>query len=408
MAEIGVPGTLYPFQQAGVSFLASHRRAYLADDMGLGKTVQAIVATHTTKPRYTVVVCPASVRENWKREWRVWGGRGDLHVVSYSGLIRLDLDATTGLLAGPDLVILDEAQYCKTPGSKRTKAALKLGQRAEWCWLLSGTPMPNDPRELYAVFKYLWPEIMRVTTAFAWMDRYCKWSVNDYGYTVWGVTPLARTELGPVLRKIMLRRKLMDVALELPPLRFTAQSLPRDPELRDKLVEIGADPASEESMSTLRRVLGEYKAPKVARVLLEELQSDPTLAMVVMYHHHRTGAELADVFSRAGVVYTGFDGSVSSGARQLCIDLFQDGTARVFLAQQTAAGVGITLTRASEIVLVEPSWSPSDNDQAIKRIHRIGQDQPCRARIFVVPDSLDEQVMGVLLRKQRMLSEIGL
>jgi SNF2 family DNA or RNA helicase len=93
--------------------------------------------------------------------------------------------------------------------------------------------------------------------------------------------------------------------------------------------------------------------------------------------------------------------------RQEEIDGFQK-HGGIFLAQQTAAGIGITLTRAHEIVLVEPSWSPSDNDQAIKRIHRIGQDKPCRARIFLVPDSLDEAVMGTLLRKQKMLTEVGL
>lgn len=374
--------------------------------MGLGKTVQAIVATKRVKPRRTVVVCPASVRENWKREWVEWGGHGALAVVSYSSLIRRPVADTDGESC-IDLVILDEAHYVKTPSSKRTKAALKLGQRAKWCWLLSGTPMPNDPRELYAPFKYLWPEHMTASTAFAWMDRYCKWVESDYGYRVFGTTPLARTELGPTLKKFMLRRRVSEVALDLPPLRFTAQSLPRDPDLRDALLDLGVDPESEDSMSTLRRVLGTYKAPKVAQEVLRELNNGLD-SIVVLYHHHDTGDVLRDAFWKAKIPTQGFDGRVHPMKRQVAIDQFQAGYGRCFLAQQTAAGIGITLTRSSEIVLVEPSWSPSDNDQAVKRVHRIGQDKPCRARIFMVPDSLDEQVMGVLLRKQKMLTEVGL
>jgi SNF2 family DNA or RNA helicase len=411
MGEAAESRTLYPFQKAGVSFLSEHKRAYLADEMGLGKTVQAIVAAAKVGARHIVVVCPASVKENWKREFKEWWPLPrqqpfHLTVVSYSTLIRR-LPKTEGL----DLVILDEAHYVKTPSSKRTKAALKLAQRAGRAWLLSGTPMPNDPREFYAPFKYLWPDLMVATTAYTWMDRYCKWVESDYGYRVFGTTPLAGTELGPLLKKFMLRRRVSEVALDLPPLRFTSQSLPKDPELRDALIDLGVDPESEESMSTLRRVLGTYKAPRVAQEVERELRQGLYDSVVILYHHHDTGDrmryDLAPVATSHGKFVWGFDGRTPPAIRQENIDGFQQ-HGGIFLAQQTAAGIGITLTRASEIVLVEPSWSPSDNDQAIKRIHRIGQAQPCRARVFVVPDSLDEQVMGVLLRKQRMLTEVGL
>ena len=79
---------------------------------------------------------------------------------------------------------------------------------------------------------------------------------------------------------------------------------------------------------------------------------------------------------------------------------------RIFLAQQTAAGIGITLTAATEIVLVEPSWSPEDNLQAIKRIHRIGQKHPCRARLFAVPDSIDAAIMKSTARKMKMIGKV--
>jgi SWI/SNF-related matrix-associated actin-dependent regulator 1 of chromatin subfamily A len=303
-------------------------------------------------------------------------------------------------------VILDEAHYCKTPSSKRTKAALKLAAGAKWAWLLSGTPMPNDPRELYPVFKALWPRYCEehgVTTAFKWMDRYCSWTESDYGYRVWGTKPACRTELLPALRQIMLRRRLEDVALELPPLRTTVQYLDPDPGMAQELAELGADMVGEEHMSRMRRFLGTYKASRIGKIINDELEQGQYDGVVVLYHHHDTRDTLAALL--AGHQVHGFDGSTTSPMRQVEIERFQH-AGGVFLAQQGAAGVGITLTRASEIVLVEPSWSPEDNNQAIKRIHRIGQDKPCRARLFAVPDSLDEGLMNALARKSAMVKEV--
>jgi SNF2 family DNA or RNA helicase len=378
--------------------------------MGLGKTVQAVVATQQVEPRYTTVVCPASVQETWKREWKLWGGHGELAVISYASLIRCDPIHLTRRF---DLVILDEAHYCKSPGAKRTRAALRLARVADRAWLLSGTPVPNDVRELWPPFKALWyekPHSRGITTAFQWMNYFCRWSDSDYGPRVWGNKPAAREVLKPWLQEIMLRRRLQDVALELPPLRVTVQHLPKDPDLRKRLMGLGGISLTSDdlSLSTLRRVLGQYKATPIAQELVRELANDPQASLVVLYHHHSAGTQLANNFLKAGIPFSGFDGTWPVHLRQPEIDAFQEGHTRVFLAQQGAAGLGITLTRSHEIVLVEPSWSPADNDQAIKRIHRIGQDKPCRARIFAVPDSLDESLMATLARKSTMIGEVGL
>lgn len=401
-----LPAVLYEYQRAGVTFLRRNRRAYLADEMGLGKTVQAVVAAKESGPASTLVVCPASVVENWKREWAAWGGPPGLEVVSYNKLIRRVLTETMLF----DLVILDEAHYCKSPGAKRTKAALAVAMRAKQAWLLSGTPMPNHATELFSVFKALWPTYCAewgTTTAFKWLDFFCNWAESDYGPRVWGNKPTVVSHLKPALQEIMLRRRLDQIALELPPLRITTQYLPQDPELASRLEELGVE-GDLEHMSTLRRVLGEYKAPRVAQALADEVEHTD---LVVLYHHRDTGDELRmclqHACNRHSKFVWGFDGMTPARDRQLAIDSFQK-HGGVFLSQQTAAGTGITLTRAHEIVLVEPSWSPSENAQAIKRIHRIGQEHPCRARIFCVPESLDEAITKTLTRKTNMIAEAGL
>lgn len=400
--------TLYPYQREGVRFLASRRRAYLADTMGLGKSAQAIVAAaripHEFEPGKfglrTVVVCPASAVENWKAEWEKWRGPGTPRFISYSSLIRKDWKSWS-----PDLVILDEAHYAKSPSAKRTRAALGLAAKAKYAWLLSGTPMPNSPLELWPAFKYLWPDTISdlgISRGKQWMDRFCITRPTIYGPKVCGVRNGA--ELRALLEDRMLRRTLDDVGLDLPPLRVDLVRLPKMP-----MPEYDAEADSEESMySTMRRHLGAAKAPVIARQIVEELDNGAYGAVIILYFHRNVGSTLWDAFDAAGYRPVGFDGSSPQRARQTAIDSFQAGKHRVFLAQQTSAGVAINLTAASEIVLVEPDWTPSGNQQAIKRCHRIGQTSPCRARVFAVTGTMDQSIMETIVRKTRMLQEVGL
>lgn len=406
---------LFPYQQEGALFLAQHRRAYLADEMGLGKTVQAARAAVPLNPDSVLVICPASARENWRREWRDWGPDCELVVRSYASLLNRSYDLT-----GFDIVILDEAHYCKNTKAKRTKEALKLAQRAPRAWLLSGTPMPNHPGELFPVVAALWPDHLRrlgIRTYWQWYNFFIKWYPTKYGRRPYAVQNAG--ELRHILREVMLRRHLSDVAMELPPLRIHVSLLPRDERFETALEESGEDVdallvqiehvntnGGFGATSQLRRLLGEYKAPHIGSLIARELADQEYEKIVVLYYHHTVGGRLREALEGFGVV--GFDGSTAEGPRQQAIDEFTDGSARVFLAQQSAAGESINLQAASEIVLVEPSWSPDDNRQNIKRIHRIGQDHPCRARVFAVAGSMDEAVMRAVARKTQMQQDLNL
>lgn len=401
---------LHPYQKTGVKFLRDRRRAYLADQMGLGKTAQAIIAARSLpRLRSALVVCPAVAVLNWQRELDKWwpGDRPYFQVVSYSKLIRMDTETT-----GPpfDLVILDEAHYCKSPGAKRTRRALGEARRADRAWLLSGTPMPNHPGELWAPIRFLWPEIAQrfnLTTAYQWLDYFTFHRPTPYGPRPYRVRNGA--ELRSAIQPILLRRRVEDVGLQLPPLRVDVSRMPATADLTRRLEEYAeleewAENEEDSYTSTLRRLLGEAKAPLIGKQILNELDDGEYEKIVVLYHHRDVGAALWEQLSAYGVV--GFNGSTSKANRQAAIDEFQDGSPRVFCAQQSAAGIAINLTAAREVVLVEPAWSPDDNAQAIARIHRIGQDHPCRARIFAVADTLDEAIMEVVARKLQMQQEV--
>ena len=399
--------SLYPYQEEGRDFLATRKRAYLSDEMGLGKTVQALTAAKKIRAGNVLVISPASAVENWIRERNKWYPGGTFTYMSYAKALR-----SRDSLGTPGLVILDEAHYCKTPSAKRTRAALGVASKADRAWLLSGTPMPNDPTELWAMFKYLWPErpaALDITTAEQWMHKFCKVRATE-----WGPKPYAVKNgaiLKGMLEDIMMRRTLDQVGLDLPPLRVTLSYLPKDADLARGLQEYSeyedGDP-EQVYTSTLRRLLGKAKAPRIAKQVAEELTDGAYKAIVLLYYHREVGALLRETLEEAGHTCVGFDGSTPQTMRQRAIDAFQSGGAPVFLAQMTSAGVAITLTRASELVLVEPEWSPDDNRQAIKRIHRIGQDHPCRARIFAVQGTLDASVMWTVARKVQMQQEVGL
>jgi len=399
--------TLYPYQDEGVRFLRDRNRAYLADGMGLGKTVQAAVAAYQLKLHRVLEIAPASALENWRREWSAWGPK----TFSFGAISYADTHLREGRVNGSDwdLVILDEAHYCKNHKAKRTLAALKVARAAPRAWLLSGTPMPNNTGELYAVLRMLWPEkvdALGIRTFWQWFNHFNHWTQTRYGPRAYGVKN--GDELRSILSGIMLRRRLEDVAMDLPDLRIETSLLPRDPAFAKMLADAGVNPDDPEgSTSRLRHILGSYKAPKVGEILARELEDGAYSKIVVLAYHHIALDDLRTILAPFGVV--GFDGGAPQPERQRAIDRFtNDKSCRVFLAQQNAAGIAINLQAAHEIVLVEPAWTPDDNLQAIKRIHRIGQDSPCRARIFAVAGSLDEAVMGVVANKLRMQREVGL
>lgn len=397
---------LYPYQLDGVAFLVSRDRGYLADEMGLGKTTQACAACQYLDLKRVLVIAPASTLPNWRYEFESWGPRGaTLTAVSYDRLSR-NRDNYSG--KDYDVVILDEAHYCKSRRAKRSRAALSIAAEAPRAWLLSGTPMPNHPGELWYPLRMLWPDLVDKNYQ-KFFDRFVIWRATE-----WGPKPVGlkdKAGLRELLRQVMMRRTVDSVGVQLPPLRVDVQLTPRM-DLEEYLGEdapvlaalAAEERADEASLSRLRKLLGVAKAPFVGEVIAEEL-ADGAYNKIVVLAYHRDVLDLLEARLREfGLVRV--DGSSTDDQRAEAIRAFRDDKGvRVFLGQQVAAGTGLNLQTASEVVLVEPSWVPAENHQAIKRVHRIGSTDPCRARIFAVAGTLDEAVMRTLATKTRMIDE---
>jgi SNF2 family DNA or RNA helicase len=406
---------LRPYQIEGRDYLARRKRAYLADDLGLGKTVMACAAASVVNIKHADIVCPATVRTDWERMWNYWNPNAPAIVMSYEEARRHGTSGSTTL-------ILDEAQYLAHAAAGRTKVMLQQANRASRVWFLSGTPVRNHPGELWPVLRAVWPDLLKqhdVASYAKFETKFLRTIQTQYGVKVVGTQNM--DVLREILAKVMLRRRLADVALDLPPLRWETLTLDLDEastlELNKELtrlpgydvlvnaLKVGELPRTNKHMPTIRRLIGVAKAVPAAMVLEQELETGSYNKVVVMAYHRDVLTLLHRRLNRFGLVY--IDGSTSGRDRDRNKHLFQTRSdVRVFLGQITAAGVGNTLTAGHEIMLVEEMWSPEDNRQAVKRIHRFTQEHPCRARVCMLPDTIDVQVHGVNVNKLAMIGEV--
>jgi SWI/SNF-related matrix-associated actin-dependent regulator 1 of chromatin subfamily A len=409
VAERVLMPTLYNYQREGVCWLAQRRRAYLGDAPGLGKTPQLIRAAVQVGADSPLVICPAIARDMWRRQWTRWGTMCGLNIMSYDELVRHTAQQVTPF---HDLLILDEAHYARNTSAQRTRLALKLANRAERVWLASGTPLPNGHAgNLYAALRAVWPDELTelgIKNEAGFLHHFCVTVPTDYGLKVVGNRNVP--QLREILSRIMLRRTESD-EIDLPPLHWEEFFLPATA-LAPEITELGVEARGWEDdipqdthFSTARRLLGELKAPVVGDLLASELEDGAYQKIVVGFYHREVGRHLRERLSSFGSLY--IDGQTTPVERARRIQLFQQiPDFRVMVAQLQTAGTAVDLFAANEVALVEQSWLPDDNIQFVKRVHRIGQDRPCRARMFFASCDLDEAVARVLARKIRLRGEI--
>lgn len=422
--------TAFPFQEEGSDFLATRDAALLADDPGLGKTFQAIRAADKRIVLRVGIISPASVVGTWHKEIALHReGDWEHFATSYEGAC--DRDFKMMSQSEWDALIIDEAHFLKTVMSRRTRTIYgftaedgmerlpAIIDRATAVWLLTGTPMPNDPSELYPHLRALHPESVRskisgqIWSLQQFIVAYCKTRNNGFGEKVVGAKN--EPQLHNKLKGFMLRRRKSEVLKDLPPLRFgeiavegDLSALPAEEiEIVNKALERGGFDALKEvagHVAVLRRLTGLAKLPSTIAWLKDWLEGSGRQKIVVFAHHKDVIARIHEAFPKNSVV---LDGSVPQNKRQAVVDRFQtDPKVHIFIGQMTAAGVGITLTAASDMLVVESSWVPAEMQQATQRIHRIGQTDSCLVRFAVIPNSIDEKIQQAVSRKLRMIDAV--
>ena len=408
---------LKPFQRIGVEFLKNNYHALLADEMGLGKTVQALIAFKELKLKSGLIICPASVRLNWRREISDWGlDNGMFDVISYNGasshVIRRDLRKKY------DICILDEVHYLKTPESQRTKSVFGnkggLARRCTRIMGLSGTPILNRPRELFVILKCLATERIKPYDHYErFMYRYCGaffdgYRVNDRGHS-------NLEELRGKLEGFMLRRTKSSVLKELPAKSIKHVPLERDAkdfreldlmemEIADREAFISSTKegyAQLGDLARLRRATGMAKVPAMIKYIKDLLE---TVDKVVVFTWHRDVA--AVIYKELGGAI--YQGGMSDDQKQKAITAFTNGGANLFIGNIQAAGTGIDGLQkvCSNVVFAEMSWVPGEMNQAMDRIHRMGQTNPVTVHIPYVEGTLESAMIGVHKGKEAVIEQV--
>ena len=411
------------YQKAGIEYAATRKFTLLADQPGCGKTVQALGLVNLKGYKNVLIVCPASLKGNWHREASKWliGGQAiqvldsksdfpsnGVVIVNYDILKKFNKEIRQKEW---DLLVCDESHYLKN--SKALRTAEVVGNKtitpikAKQTMFLTGTPILNRPEELWTTVKYAG----LFTNWFDFVTRYCNGVQTGWGWDTSGASNL--DELNTKLRtNIMVRRCKSDVLKELPAktrrtitISATGKIKKVLNEATEKAESMGFNMAGEfdvtnaevifESLARARVELGIHKAEFAAEYIQELLNGG--VSKLVVFAHHRI--VLDKIQESLQVPTARIDGTVAPALRQAEVDKFQSGGAQVFLGTLGAAGVGITLTAASHMVIVEPSWNPALLCQGEDRLHRIGQANAVQIDYLVYKDSIDEYMLNMVLEK---------
>jgi len=448
----------FDYQVTGVRWLDAVKTGLLADEPGLGKTMQACSAAD---PRI-VVVCPAAMRVEWQRELAKWRPELSSYVIEGTKLIDRNLllqyDAVIVnfdvLSAHVDTLVsipvatlvVDEAHNVKTlkatgakrklSGSKRAVAVAQLAAHATpKRFFLTGTPLENRPIELWPIFYMLNPE--RFADYALYGRFFCDGKLMEVGrhgkrIKTWDFSGVSnRPKLHRLLSQVMLRRKKS--VLSLPPKRRHTVYVPLDGNtareysaaLRDfvawteehggpiAVIKHLASPAITK-LTAMRRLAAVGKIDAAVEWIVTHATGTGR-PLVVMAHHRDVTVGLADRLKalefdsptgrrafRVGQIIGGMD----EAERTRDKDAFQDGALDVIVCSIQAAGVGLTLTRASETLFIERAWKPSLLVQAEDRIHRIGQENACTVTYLDAANTVDEWLHGLLKDKQSTVAGV--
>ncbi len=434
---------------------AGHRSFLLADEPGLGKTAESVLAASVANSYPLLAVVPNVVKMNWAREVERWtpqrratvihgdGGQvdafADVFIVNYEVLDRhLAWLASLGLKG----MVVDEAHFIKNLSSQRSQNVLGLATRIReqvrnpLMLALTGTPLINDVEDFDAIWRFL-----------GWTNGEKPGPALMEKLDATGLTPADKSfypeARDAVISMGIVRRKKKDVAADLPDKLIADLPVELDDEfgrsIREAERELGqrlaakyrriieargdrvflgefdedivrlvahgeleeakAAGSGSENVFTMVRRIGQAKALLAADYTVQLQRS---VGKVVFFAKHIDVMDAAeDLFAAAGLRTVSIRGDQTTPARQQAIDAFNtDPEVAVAVCSLTAAGVGLNMQAASNVVLAELSWTAAEQTQAIDRVHRIGQDEPVTAWRIIAAHTIDTKIAELIDSKQ--------
>jgi superfamily II DNA or RNA helicase len=443
----GLDAELRHYQQRGLAWLVEMASlglgGCLADDMGLGKTIQLIAAhlalAQRRGPRPTLVVCPASLLGNWRREVRRFApevpdrryhgpdrsleamGADEIVVTTY-GVLRRDTEALAEV--GWGLVVADEAQHVKNPLTRSARALRAVPADARFA--MTGTPVENRLSELWALLDWSTPGLLPDLELFQRAIAVPIERDRDEGVT---------ERFGRLVKPFLLRRRKIDpgIAPELPPKTETDVPVMLSAEqatlykavLDDALERITeAEGITRQGLifkllTGLKQICNhpahylDQRGPIGGRSgkleTVEELLRaavDGGESVLVFTQYVAMGHLLHQRLADLGIGSRFLHGSLPVARRDELVEEFQRGGVPVFVLSLKAAGTGLNLTRATQVVHYDRWWNPAVEDQASDRAWRIGQDRPVQVHRLITEGTLEERIAATLADKRRLAEAV--
>jgi non-specific serine/threonine protein kinase len=452
--EIAAPDSLQsvlrPYQLSGYQWLSYLNDVgwggILADDMGLGKTVQALSMLNyykdVNKKLVAIVVCPTTLIYNWQNEVKKFTPSLTYHIhhgntrtrnaeelqkyniiITTYGTLRSDIQIL--LKINFDYIILDESQAIKNPSSKVTKAASLLSAKNRLC--MSGTPLQNNTFDIFAQMNFLNPGLLGTMEFFR--NEFAT-PIDKFG------EPEQKDHLRKLLYPFILRRTKEQVAKDLPEKTETILFCEMEKEqrkiyeayrnsYRDKILGTIDVQGIDRSQLTILQGLMKLRQICDSPAILNEEEKYPNhsikLDELAREIAENIGEHKALIFSQflgmlalikeklieQGINYEYFDGSTSATDREKAIQSFQNNDdCRVFLISLKAGGVGLNLTAADYVYIVDPWWNPAVEQQAIDRTHRIGQTKNIFAYRMICIDTIEDKILQLQEKKKVLAREL--
>ena len=409
----------FPHQTKAAKFLLTRKRTILADEMGMGKTITATLSAMSV-PAPRLVICPASLKLNWKKEIKmidpdarvgVVNGRlkkreanpfeMDWVIVNYDIIKKYETELKKQQF---NVAIIDEAHYLKAvnnagkPTSQRAEVGLKLLENIEYVFPLTGTPITKQTKDLFNILRMIRHPLGR--NFFRFGTKYCDGQENRFGWDFTGASN--SKELHQKIKRRMVRRLKKNV-LDLPSKtrRFIPVAVPLK-EYEKKVDEYMRERKSFSKtgehlvhLNAMRILLAKEKVKHSTEIVRDRINQGDSV--VVFTNYTEVVEEFQKKFKDQMVQVTG---DCTGENRQLAVDQFQKGEKPLIVCNLIAGGVGITLTKAKYLIFNDLGWVASDHMQAEDRIHRVGQDGSVTIDyVYVEGAEIDERIASMLEEK---------
>lgn len=417
-------------QKEAIQKLVENKRFILADDMGLGKTTSTIIAALETGAKKVLIICPATLKINWKREIENYSDKSvfisegknystehDFVIINYDIIKNFHDNKKKNesqiLASNFDLVVVDEAHYIKNPTAQRTKLINDIAKKVDRLWLLTGTPMTSRPMDYFNLLNLIESPVAKNWLAYA--IRYCDgYQFRVGNRKVWNVTGASNLEeLRDRTMNLVLRR-LKENVLDLPDKIITPVYL----KLKSKAYEevMGEyydwyDNNPEESKSLtvqftkltkVRQIIADEKINETIEIAENIVEQGKKVIIFCNFTD-----SLNKIYEHFGKSAVKLDGSMSQHERQFSVDQFQENDKiRVFVGNIKASGTGITLTAGEAVIFNDLSFLPSDHAQAEDRSYRYGQKNNVLVYYPIFENSVEAIIYDILNNKKQVIATV--